>query len=1067
MKIQMHARIFTDSVSFMDISMFRVEGMQVTITPGWKYKPCDVAVMYGLANPPRRSQQGRLRNAIYREHNGPIVVIESSLIGRSFNQRLPGWLAALRRRPLRPRQVHPYYRVAVGGALGDDADFCAENSPPDRWERAKAEFGIRLKPYRAEGDYILLVGQVPKDASLRGIDMVRWLHETAAAIRKISDRSILIRLHPSTRWRDQEAIVHACSTVPRVAISRGRRPFADEVANAWVCVTLSSGAAIDALIAGVPPICLSPASLAYRLCSNSLDDIEHPKKPEREQFMRDLCHSQWTPREMSDGTAWRHIFPAVEREMARTGGDSGEHGAGRSRFIWAVQADHQGHHRPETVLSASEKQRWARSLALWTVAARILPGKRKRYLHRRATALFMLGRYGEAELVFEELRSRNPDFPGGHEGAARSAEKLDHWGIAAEAWAAASRLAPGRKALAGHAAALLKLGRLAEAEAAFGQLCERFPAEIAGYRGLERIASERGDWPLALQMQDVIWKTLSDPDAMRRKVLLLVRLQRIAEAKEIVKELEAGSSPLAYLLASMPLLEATHDWATMSQLLGTNEALLLGNWQLLHSYLGVLGRLGRADEALDVLDRSRAGKEAARKKLRINCLIQAHRYFEAGECLRQIWEHGSIDEFSPELLSPMVSAAWEAGGPDLANVVLDRVDAEAPHTVAGELLRLSAIFQRTRLRSLNCLASSSESAFDQGPHIEQLVRDHLAHSPGSMGAESRRDAVRDICGIFVRLRSGHADFFPDPSFVLNEALEVATCIAEAFDELKPLSLIRLGDGEGCMLPYRPELEVFRETDREATQQTWWGGAAQVDDALEWQLKEAIRSADVVGLPDLDRTSRGILSNSLEALGDGGRNARGLLASIDFAAGNTSKQAVLTSCHIHQSLSFWGIWDVLLPRLGAVSLITCHAKLGGVLAQRHGITIETVHLVPPEHKYAAGFASIAGDAHYPHAFTRLRDRLSGQLRGRVFLISAGMLGKIYCMWIRQAGGIAIDIGSAADFWCGHDTRSVVDIVTYRSPAGVAEQVRDLASEHSRFARLLPLDTSAKLLLGNPA
>lgn len=59
--------------------------------------------------------------------------------------------------------------------------------------------------------------------------------------------------------------------------------------------------------------------------------------------------------------------------------------------------------------------------------------------------------------MFEELRSRNPDFPGGHKGAARSAEKLDHWGIAAEAWAAASRLAPGRKALAGHAAALLKL----------------------------------------------------------------------------------------------------------------------------------------------------------------------------------------------------------------------------------------------------------------------------------------------------------------------------------------------------------------------------------------------------------------------------------------------------------------------------------------------------------------------------------------------------------------------------------------------------------------------------------
>src|SRR5690606_33257220 len=110
----LHARIFTDSVSFVDISSFRVEGMRVTVTPGWDYVPCDVATRSGIENPQRRSQQGRLRNAIYREHNGPTVVMESSLIGRVVRAREPRWLAVWRGHPRRPRQIHPNYRVAVG-----------------------------------------------------------------------------------------------------------------------------------------------------------------------------------------------------------------------------------------------------------------------------------------------------------------------------------------------------------------------------------------------------------------------------------------------------------------------------------------------------------------------------------------------------------------------------------------------------------------------------------------------------------------------------------------------------------------------------------------------------------------------------------------------------------------------------------------------------------------------------------------------------------------------------------------------------------------------------------------
>ena len=48
-------------------------------------------------------------------------------------------------------------------------------------------------------------------------------------------------------------------------------------------------------------------------------------------------------------------------------------------------------------------------------------------------------------------------------------------------------------------------------------------------------------------------------------------------------------------------------------------------------------------------------------------------------------------------------------------------------------------------------------------------------------------------------------------------------------------------------------------------------------------------------------------------------------------------------------------------------------------------------------------------------------------GALFLVGAGAFGKIYCQWIKERGGIAIDIGSIFDSWAnigrvGHPVRS---------------------------------------------
>lgn len=317
--------------------------------------------------------------------------------------------------------------------------------------------------------------------------------------------------------------------------------------------------------------------------------------------------------------------------------------------------------------------------------------------------------------------------------------------------------------------------------------------------------------------------------------------------------------------------------------------------------------------------------------------------------------------------------------------------------------------------------------------------------------------------MWMELRRTHPAFFPDPSFVLKDALELAIHIADAIDSRKPFSLVRLGDGEGNFLPYRETLARFVMTDRSAMQHAWWGRIAmsgeQVDSVVE-DLHEAIRSADVLGIADLHRISRSLGNGQMLAFSGPSKNARGLHATIEFASRlgvregeEAAKTRILTSCHIHESFVYWGLWDLLIPRMRSVSLITCHAKLAGVLENSHGIKVGSVHLIPTESKYSQTLNNPLVEKHYPDFFENLRMELSSIERGQVFLVAAGMLGKIYCKWIKDAGGIALDVGSAADFWCGYKTRGPNEASCYRGPTGMAEHFKNLAAVDPRVARLL--------------
>ena len=58
------------------------------------------------------------------------------------------------------------------------------------------------------------------------------------------------------------------------------------------------------------------------------------------------------------------------------------------------------------------------------------------------------------------------------------------------------------------------------------------------------------------------------------------------------------------------------------------------------------------------------------------------------------------------------------------------------------------------------------------------------------------------------------------------------------------------------------------------------------------------------------------------------------------------------------------------------------------------------------------------SHYPFRYDELLNYFSNaHCKNRLFLIGAGVLGKIYCSKIKKNGGVAIDFGAVLDGWNG--------------------------------------------------
>jgi hypothetical protein len=196
------------------------------------------------------------------------------------------------------------WKVGLNG-INRDAYFGDNDNDSTRAD----SLGLVCKPWRSKGDYILICGQ--HDKSLQWQNMPRmsnWFLDTYDEIRKHTDRPIIFRPHPRCRLEHIErGLRHVYRQEPR-HVNGTYDDFDMGFDNVHCTISYSSNPGIHSVIEGVPAF-VSTHSLAYDV-GNDIDflhDIEQPLMPDRQQWLNNYAHTEYTVEEISPGLPIKNL----------------------------------------------------------------------------------------------------------------------------------------------------------------------------------------------------------------------------------------------------------------------------------------------------------------------------------------------------------------------------------------------------------------------------------------------------------------------------------------------------------------------------------------------------------------------------------------------------------------------------------------------------------------------------------------------------------------------------------------------------------------------------------------
>lgn len=230
-----------------------------------------------------------------------------------------------------------------------------------------------------------------------------------------------------------------------------------------------------------------------------------------------------------------------------------------------------------------------------------------------------------------------------------------------------------------------------------------------------------------------------------------------------------------------------------------------------------------------------------------------------------------------------------------------------------------------------------------------------------------------------------------------------TDIFNVLNTNRPVSIVRAGDGENLVLRSDDSLQAYKQCiESVMIRQMGYEPTMGEVKAIRHNLMEAYSKADIIGVP--------MHSN----LSDLGKHWTGVQEMIEPLA-TSNKRCSTDVCY---ELLYSGQLHEWLRDKPVVNYISCR-DIDEPLKRVLGVRQVNSFIIAPEHKFTSGYE---GEKHYPDQFNKMEWWMNAApCAGNPCLVGAGVIGKIYCNWFRDRGGIAIDMGAVFDLLAGFATR----------------------------------------------
>jgi hypothetical protein len=166
---------------------------------------------------------------------------------------------------------------------------------------------LKLKPWRTSGEFILLCGQHDRSHQWNMLPtMDRWVLETIENIRHHTDRPIVFRPHPRCPVNNIENKFKDVIRQNPCQIPNTYDDFDMGFDSIYATVSWTSNPGIHSVIDGIPAY-TSPSSLAWDVSIKSLTNINNPPLPDRQQWLNDYAHTEWTVEEIASGIPLKRL----------------------------------------------------------------------------------------------------------------------------------------------------------------------------------------------------------------------------------------------------------------------------------------------------------------------------------------------------------------------------------------------------------------------------------------------------------------------------------------------------------------------------------------------------------------------------------------------------------------------------------------------------------------------------------------------------------------------------------------------------------------------------------------